>query len=84
MEAALRTVYEVVTGRPLPAEGLHIKPISGLEGVKEASLTVQGALPDWKFLDGATLNVAVAHGLGNAERSSAQSRAARSSITLSR
>lgn len=68
MEAALRTVYEVVTGRPLPAENLHIQPIAGLEGVKEASLTIHAALDDWKFLEGVTLNVAVAHGLGNAQR----------------
>jgi len=68
MEAALRTVHEVVTGRPLPGDNLHVKPIAGLEGVKEASLTIEGALDDWKFLEGATLNVAVAHGLGNAER----------------
>ena len=31
-------------------------------------MTVEGTLPDWAFLEGATLNVAVAHGLGNAER----------------
>ncbi len=68
MEAALRTVHEVVTGRPLPGENLHVAPIAGLEGVKEASLTIQGALDDWRFLEGVTLNVAVAHGLGNAER----------------
>jgi iron-only hydrogenase group A len=68
MEAALRTVYEVVTGRPLPAENLHVKPIEGLGGVKEAAILVKGALPDWKFLEGVTVNVAVAHGLSNAQR----------------
>ncbi|MCE5268077.1 MAG: [FeFe] hydrogenase, group A [Planctomycetaceae bacterium] len=68
MEAAVRTVYEVVTGRPLPLPGLHIPTVAGLEGVKEASLKIEGVKPEWKFLEGVTLNVAVAHGLGNAER----------------
>jgi iron-only hydrogenase group A len=68
MEAALRTVCEIVTGRELPAANLHVAPIAGLQGVKEASLAITGTLPDWKFLEGVTLNVAVAHGLGNAQR----------------
>jgi NADP-reducing hydrogenase subunit HndD len=68
MEAALRTAYEIVTGRPLPFENLHIKPIAGLDGVKEASVEITGTLPDWSFLEGVTLNVAVAHGLGNAKK----------------
>jgi iron-only hydrogenase group A len=66
MEAALRTVYEIVTGRELPFENLHIAPIAGLAGVKEAAVTIQGAVPDWSFLEGVTVKVAVAHGLGNA------------------
>ncbi len=57
MEAALRTVYAVVTGENLPS--LDITPVRGLEGVKEASVKV-GALGDVK--------VAVAHGLGNARK----------------
>jgi NADP-reducing hydrogenase subunit HndD len=68
MEAALRTAYEIITGQQLPFAGLHIKPIAGLEGVKEASLTIGGTLPEWKFLEGVTVNVAVAHGLGNARK----------------
>jgi iron-only hydrogenase group A len=68
MEAALRTVYELVTGRPLPMENLHVKPIMGLQGVKEASLTIRDTVPDWRFLEGVTVNVAVAHGLANARR----------------
>ena len=68
MEAALRTVYEIVTGRELPVANLHVVPLAGLQGVKEASLTISGALPEWKFLEGVTLNVAVAHGLSNAQR----------------
>jgi NADP-reducing hydrogenase subunit HndD len=68
MEAALRTAWEIVTGRPLPFENLHVRPIAGLEGIKEASAQVIGAAGDWKFLEGATLKVAVAHGLGNARK----------------
>ncbi len=68
MEAALRTAYEIVTGRPLPVANLHVAPVAGLKGVKEASLKIEGALPDWSFLEGVTMNVAVAHGLSNAQR----------------
>ncbi|MBN1908957.1 MAG: iron hydrogenase small subunit, partial [Pirellulales bacterium] len=46
----------------------HVAPVEGLEGVKEASLAIENALDDWKFLEGAVLNVAVAHGLSNAQR----------------
>ncbi len=68
MEAALRTVHEIVTGKPLPFDKLHVTPIAGLEGVKEASLTISGTRPEWSFLEGVTVNVAVAHGLGNARK----------------
>jgi NADH-quinone oxidoreductase subunit G len=57
MEAALRTVYAVVTGENLP--NLDITPVRGLEGVKEATVKV-GPLGDVK--------IAVAHGLGNARK----------------
>jgi len=68
MEAALRTAYELVTGRELPTGNLHVAAVAGLDGVKEASLTIEGAVPAWSFLEGVTVNVAVAHGLGNAQR----------------
>ena len=67
MEAALRTVWCVVTGRPFPFERLHVTPIEGLEGVKEVSITFPDTVPEWNFLKGQTLNLAVAHGLANAE-----------------
>ncbi|MDP2854273.1 MAG: NADH-dependent [FeFe] hydrogenase, group A6 [Smithellaceae bacterium] len=57
MEAALRTVYAVVTGENLPS--LDVTPVRGLEGVKEATVKV-GPLGDVK--------IAVAHGLGNARK----------------
>lgn len=68
MEAALRTAYEIVTGRELPVANLHVTDVAGLSGVKEASLTIRDTLPDWDFLEGVTLNVAVAHGLSNAQQ----------------
>ena len=68
MEAAFRTAYELVTGRPMPGDNLHVKPIEGLKGVKEASFKIEGTLPEWNFLEGVTLNVAVAHGLSNANQ----------------
>jgi len=68
MEAALRTAYEIVTGKELPFADLHVKPIVGLAGVKEAAVEITETVPEWDFLKGATLNVAVAHGLGNARK----------------
>jgi iron only hydrogenase large subunit-like protein len=68
MEAALRTAYEIVTGRQLPMANLHVAPVEGLKGIKEAALLIEGAKSDWSFLEGVTLRVAVAHGLSNAQR----------------
>lgn len=68
MEAALRTAYEIVTGREVPFDGLNITPVRGMEGVREASITIEGCVEDWKFLEGATLKTVVAHGLTNAKQ----------------
>jgi iron-only hydrogenase group A len=57
MEAALRTVYELVTGKTL--ENLEFSAVRGLEGVKEAAIPIEG-LGD--------VRVAVSHGLGNARK----------------
>lgn len=54
MEAALRTVSEIVTGSEL--KDIEFAPVRGLEGIKEAEVT----LGDLK------VKVAVAHGTGNA------------------
>ncbi len=56
MEAALRTVYEVVTGTELKDVEFHA--VRGTEGVKEAEID----------LNGTKINVAVAHGTGNAAK----------------
>jgi len=68
MEAAVRTVYERVTGRELPLEKLHINPIIGLSGVKKAELKIENTLPQYSFLEGVVLKVGVAHGLKNARK----------------
>ena len=67
MEAALRTVWEVVTGRELPFLNLHVPPLMGLSGIKQAEATITGTLPEWSFLEGVTVKVAVASSLSNAK-----------------
>jgi iron-only hydrogenase group A len=54
MEAALRTAYEVFTGKTLPS--VDFKAVRGMEGIKEAEVD----------LDGTKIKVAVAHTLKNA------------------
>jgi NADH-quinone oxidoreductase subunit G/[NiFe] hydrogenase diaphorase moiety small subunit/NADP-reducing hydrogenase subunit HndD len=68
MEAALRTAYELVTGREVPFEGLNILPVRGMEGVKEAFILIENPLEEWAFLDGVTLKCVIAHGLVNAKK----------------
>ena len=67
MEATLRTVYEKVTGREIPFENLVVTPVRGLQGVREASILIENPLPEWSFLHGVELKLAVAHGLANAK-----------------
>jgi NADP-reducing hydrogenase subunit HndD len=55
MEAALRTVAEIVTGKPL--EDLEIHAVRGLDGVKEVEVD----------LGSMTVKAAVAHGAANAK-----------------
>jgi len=56
MEAALRTAYELKTGKALPK--VEFEGVRGLEGVKKAAVDVEGT----------EVRVAVAHGLGNARQ----------------
>lgn len=60
MEAALRTVYEVVTGKELA--NLDFEMVRGMDGIRKATVTLE--LPD----DGGTIDVkvAVAHTLAHA------------------
>ena len=55
MEAALRTVYFVLTGKE--HEAIKFEQVRGFEGVREASLDINGM----------TVNVAIAHGMKNAK-----------------
>jgi len=66
MEAALRTVYELVTGREMPGKKLHIQPLTGLSRIKTAALKIENPLPEFAFLNGVTVKVAVTSGLKGA------------------
>jgi len=80
MESALRTVIELVTGEKVESIYDHgdIIPVRGFEGVKYAELTIPKVgpvpeilahlVPDWEWLNGATLKVAIAHGTANAKK----------------
>lgn len=80
MEAALRTVIELVTGKKVEDlfEHANIKPVRGFEGVRyvELPITEVGPVPavlahlfpHWNFLKGQTLKIAVAHGTANAKK----------------
>ncbi len=65
MEAALRTVYELVTGRPVPFKKLNIMPVRGMEALRSAEIELKDTLPEYKWLEGVVLKVAVVHGTGN-------------------
>ena len=62
MEAAIRTVYEIITGRELPTEKLHVKPLMELKQIKTAELKIEKPKPEWKALDGFVVKVAVTSG----------------------
>jgi NADH-quinone oxidoreductase subunit G/NADP-reducing hydrogenase subunit HndD len=67
MEAAIRTVYVIITGRELPFKGLHVAPIVGLDQIKEASLKFEKVLPEYKMFEGFEVKVAVTSGLAGAK-----------------
>ncbi len=66
MEAALRTAYEIHTGKTL--DNVNFEGVRGIENLKEATIDV----------DGFELKVAVAHGLGNARKLMNEIRAGKS------
>lgn len=68
MEAALRTVYEVITGRELPFPNLHVSPIVGLEQVKEATITLENVKPEWRAAEGFEVKIAVTSGFAGARK----------------
>jgi NADH-quinone oxidoreductase subunit G/NADP-reducing hydrogenase subunit HndD len=67
MEAALRTVYVILTGREIPFEGLHVAPIVGLDQIKEATIKLENVLPDYKMFEGFEVKIAVTSGLAGAK-----------------
>ncbi|MDD6255449.1 MAG: NADH-dependent [FeFe] hydrogenase, group A6 [Eubacteriales bacterium] len=56
MEAALRTVADILTGEDL--KEIEYTDVRGVQGVKEAAVEINGQ----------TIKVAVAHGMGNAKK----------------
>ena len=73
MEAALRTAYEVATGKTL--ENVEFTAVRGLEGIKEAVIPVEGI---------GDVRVAVSHGLGNARKLLEQGQGGQSPVSLYR
>ena len=69
MEAALRTVYELVTGNEIPFKDLNITPVRGTEGeVREATLKITNTKPEFRFLEDVELKCVVANGLAYAKQ----------------
>ena len=68
MEAALRTAYELITGREVPFNNLKIEPCRGFEGIKQSTVKLENCLPEYSFLEGVNLNFIVAHGTANARK----------------
>ena len=58
MEAALRTAYAFLTGEKPPQALLDLQPVRGYDGIREASLEINGM----------TVNVAIVHGTANARK----------------
>jgi iron only hydrogenase large subunit-like protein len=67
-EAALRTIHEVVTGKEIPVQNLHVQDLMDIEGIREIALTFTGCKDEFKWLDGVTARVAATSGLGNARK----------------
>ena len=59
LEAALRSVHTMLTGKNLADDAINFRAVRGLDGVKEAKVEVA---------PGVSVNVAVASGLGNTRR----------------
>jgi len=68
MEAALRTAYEIVTGEEVPFKNLDVLPVRGMEGIRTAEIPIKKTVDEWKFLEGVTLKVLVAHGTAHAKK----------------
>jgi len=79
MESALRCVLELVTGKVVEDFYAHadIVPLRGFENLRIAEIPIKEVgpvpeiiahlVPDWNWLQGATLKVGVVHGTANAK-----------------
>lgn len=80
MESALRTVFEIVTGIKVEKfyDHARITPVRGFDGIRVAEIPIpqtndvpailKHLFSDFKWLEGVTLKVAVAHGTANARK----------------
>lgn len=81
MEAAIRTVVEFVTGSKTEDvfENANVQQVRGFEGIKYFEIPIgdkvgpvpeliQHLIPNWDWLKGAVLKVAVCHGTANAKK----------------
>ena len=81
MEAAIRTVVEFVLGVKVEDvfKNANVEVVRGFEGVKYAEIPIgdkvgpvpdliKHLVPNWDWLKGATLKIAVAHGTANAKK----------------
>ncbi len=80
MEAAIRTVVELVCGVKVDDlfEHARVMPVRGFDGVRYAELPINAVgpvpdilkhlVPNWDWLKGATLKVGICHGTANAKK----------------
>lgn len=81
MEAAIRSVVEFVLGKKAEDifEKANIIPLRGFDGIKYMEIPIgdkvgpvpqllKSLVPNWDWLKGATLKIAVAHGTANAKK----------------
>lgn len=68
MEAALRTAYEVITGRSVPCKDMNIEEVRGMEGIREYAIRLDKVVPKYSVFEGVVVKVAVAHGIQNARK----------------
>ena len=80
MEAALRTVLELVTDEKIENifENANITPVRGFEGIRYVEIPIPKIgkppeliahlIPNFEWLEGAVLKIAVAHGTANARK----------------
>lgn len=67
MEATLRTIYEMVTGRELPFDTLQVTPNAEFNKIKDFELKIDNPVEAYKYLDGITIKAAVTSGLRGAK-----------------